>query len=84
MDVELLVGASAEFERVVGEYPADGWGLRTPCAVDARELVEHVEEGNWFAVAVLGGASAVGAGAAFGGVWPLSVMESRAWAFWCC
>ncbi|MFC9688628.1 alpha/beta fold hydrolase [Kribbella sp. NPDC056951] len=57
MDVELLVAASAEFERVVGELPEGVWGLPTPCEVDVRELVEHVVEGNRFAAAVLTGMS---------------------------
>ncbi|MFK4085418.1 maleylpyruvate isomerase family mycothiol-dependent enzyme [Kribbella sp. NPDC020789] len=80
MDVELLVGASAEFERVVAELPGGSWGLPTVCEVSVRELVEHVVEGNRFAVAVLAGASAAQAWAAvraqeFG---PVAVPESAA------
>ncbi|MET7283891.1 maleylpyruvate isomerase family mycothiol-dependent enzyme [Kribbella sp. NPDC005582] len=64
MDVELLAAASAEFERVVRGLPEEAWGLPTPCEVDVRELVEHVVQGNQFAVAVLAGASAAEAWAA--------------------
>lgn len=58
MDVELLIAASTEFERVVLELPKEVWQLPTPCEVNVRELVEHVVEGNRFAVAVLAGLSA--------------------------
>ncbi|WP_405058764.1 TIGR03086 family metal-binding protein [Kribbella sp. NBC_01505] len=58
MDVELLVAASAEFERVVQELPDESWHLPTPCEVDVHELVEHVVGGNRFAVAALSGVSA--------------------------
>ncbi|GAB3923948.1 hypothetical protein GCM10029976_014940 [Kribbella albertanoniae] len=58
MNVELLVAASAEFERVVQELPDESWHLPTPCEVDVHELVEHVVGGNRFAVAALSGVSA--------------------------
>jgi uncharacterized protein (TIGR03086 family) len=64
MDVELLAAASAEFERVVTALPDNSWQLPTPCEVSVRELVEHVVEGNRFAVAVLAGAGAAEAWAA--------------------
>ncbi|TDD57823.1 maleylpyruvate isomerase family mycothiol-dependent enzyme [Kribbella antibiotica] len=78
--MELLVAASAEFERVVTELPEGSWELPTPCEVSVRELVEHVVEGNRFAVAVLAGASATAAWGAvraqkFG---PDAVQESAA------
>jgi uncharacterized protein (TIGR03086 family) len=76
MDVELLAAASAEFERVVRGLPENVWGLPTPCEVDVRELVEHVVQGNRFAVAVLGGASAAEAWAAVRGAEPGDTQES--------
>jgi len=51
----------------VRELPKEAWGLPTPCEVDVRELVEHVVQGNRFAVAVLAGASAAEAWAAVRG-----------------
>lgn len=78
MDVELLAAATAEFERVARGLPEEAWGLPTPCEVDVRELVEHVVEGNRFAVAVLGGASAAEAWAAVRGERSGDIKESAA------
>ena len=50
-DVELIDAASAEFERVVRQLPADSWERPTPSDVSVRELVEHVVVGNRITVA---------------------------------
>jgi uncharacterized protein (TIGR03086 family) len=53
--VELIDAASAEFERVVRQLPADSWGRPTPSDVSVRELVEHVVTGNQFTALLLAG-----------------------------
>ena len=54
-DVELIEAASAEFERVVRQLPADSWDRPTPSGFSVRELIEHVVVGNRFTVLVLAG-----------------------------
>ena len=53
--MELIDGASAEFERVVRRLPDDAWGRPTPCEMTVRELVEHVVVGNRFTAELLAG-----------------------------
>jgi hypothetical protein len=53
--VELIVAASAEFERVVRQLPADLWDRPTPSTFSVRELVEHVVVGNRFTALLLAG-----------------------------
>jgi uncharacterized protein (TIGR03086 family) len=53
--VELIVAASAEFERVVRQLPADSWERPTPSDVSVRELIEHVVVGNRFTSLLLAG-----------------------------
>lgn len=55
--MELIDAASAEFERVVRELPADCWSKPTPSEVSVRELVEHVVVGNRFSALILSGVS---------------------------
>ncbi len=38
-DVDLIEAASAEFERVVRQLPADSWDWPTPSEVSVRELI---------------------------------------------
>src|SRR5919197_2796930 len=54
-DVELIDAASAEFERVVRQLPADSWDRPTPSQLSVRELVEHVVGGNRFTALLLAG-----------------------------
>jgi uncharacterized protein (TIGR03086 family) len=54
-DVELIDAASAEFERVVRQLPADAWDRPTPSEVSVRELIEHVVVGNRFTALLLAG-----------------------------
>ena len=51
----LIDAASAEFERVVRQLPAEAWDLPTPSEVSVRELVEHVVVGNRFTALLLAG-----------------------------
>jgi len=51
----LIVAASAEFERVVRQLPADSWDRPTPSKFSVRELVEHVVVGNRFTALLLAG-----------------------------
>ena len=44
--VELILAASAEFERVVRQLPVDSWDLPTPSQISVLDLVEHVVVGN--------------------------------------
>lgn len=53
--VELIDAASAEFERVVRQLPADSWDSSTPSAISVRELIEHVVVGNRFTALLLAG-----------------------------
>jgi uncharacterized protein (TIGR03086 family) len=53
--VELIDAASAEFERVVRQLPADSWERPTPSDISVRELVEHVVFGNRFTALLLAG-----------------------------
>jgi uncharacterized protein (TIGR03086 family) len=53
--VELIDAASAEFERVVRQLPADSWDRPTPSQLSVRELVEHVVVGNRFTALLLAG-----------------------------
>ena len=54
-DVELIDAASAQFERVVRQLPADCWEWPTPSQMSVRELVEHVVVGNRFTALLLSG-----------------------------
>ena len=51
----LIVAASAEFEQVVRQLPADSWDRPTPSNISARELVQHVVVGNRFTALLLAG-----------------------------
>lgn len=53
--MKLIDAASAEFERVVRQLPADAWDRPTPSEISVRELVEHVVVGNRFTVLLLDG-----------------------------
>jgi uncharacterized protein (TIGR03086 family) len=53
--VDLIEAASAEFERVVRQLPADSWARPTPSEITVRELVEHVVVGNRFTALLLAG-----------------------------
>ena len=53
--MELIDGASAEFERVVRQLPGDSWNRPTPSQISVRELVEHVVAGNRFTALLLAG-----------------------------
>jgi uncharacterized protein (TIGR03086 family) len=53
--VELIDAASAEFERVVRQLPADAWDRPTPSEFSVRELVEHVVVGNRLTALLLAG-----------------------------
>lgn len=53
--MELIDAASAEFERVVRQLPADSWDRPTPSEISVRELVEHVVVGNRFTALLLAG-----------------------------
>lgn len=53
--VELISAASAEFERVVRELPADSSEELTPSGISVRELIEHVVVGNRFTALLLAG-----------------------------
>ena len=53
--VDLIDAASAEFERVVRQLPADSWEWPTPSDVSVRALVEHVVVGNRFTALLLAG-----------------------------
>jgi len=53
--VELMVAASAEFERVVRRLPADSWECPTPSQLSVRALVDHVVVGNRFTALLLTG-----------------------------
>lgn len=53
----MIDGASAEFERVVRQLPADSWSRPTPSEFTVRELVEHVVVGNDFTALLLTGVS---------------------------
>ncbi|MDT2005030.1 TIGR03086 family protein [Rhodococcus opacus] len=52
---ELILAASAEFERVVRQLPVDSWDLPTPSQISVRDLVEHVVVGNRFTALLLAG-----------------------------
>ena len=54
-EVELILAASAEFERVVRQLPVDSWDLPTPSQISVRDLVEHVVVGNRFTALLLAG-----------------------------
>jgi uncharacterized protein (TIGR03086 family) len=54
-NVELIDAASAEFERVVRQLPADSWERPTPSQLSVRELIEHVVVGNRFTALLLAG-----------------------------
>lgn len=54
-DVELIDAASAEFERVVRQLPADSWRRPTPSDISVRELIEHVVAGNRVTALLLAG-----------------------------
>jgi uncharacterized protein (TIGR03086 family) len=54
-NVALIDAASAEFERVVRQLPADSWQRPTPSEVSVRELIEHVVVGNRFTTLLLAG-----------------------------
>jgi hypothetical protein len=54
-DVELIEAASAEFERVVRQLPADAWDRPTPSEISVREVIEHVVVGNRFTALLLAG-----------------------------
>lgn len=51
----LIDQASAEFERVVRQLPADSWDWPTPSEISVRDLVEHVVVGNRFTSMLLAG-----------------------------
>lgn len=51
----MIDAASAEFERVVRQLPADSWDRPTPSEISVRELIEHVVVGNRFTVLLLDG-----------------------------
>ena len=51
----MIDAASAEFERVVRQLPADSWDRPTPSQLSVRELVEHVVVGNRFTALLLAG-----------------------------
>jgi uncharacterized protein (TIGR03086 family) len=53
--VELLDAASAEFERVVRQLPADAWDRPTPSEMSVRDLIQHVVVGNRFTALLLAG-----------------------------
>jgi uncharacterized protein (TIGR03086 family) len=53
--VALIDAASAEFERVVRQLPADSWDCVTPSEISVRQLVEHVVVGNSFTALLLAG-----------------------------
>jgi uncharacterized protein (TIGR03086 family) len=53
--VELIVAASAQFERVVRQLPADSWDRPTPSEIAVRALVEHVVVGNRLTALLLAG-----------------------------
>ena len=53
--MELIDAASAEFERVVRQLPAESWDHPTPCEMPVRELVQHVVVGNRFTALLLAG-----------------------------
>lgn len=53
--MELIDAASAEFERVVRQLPADSWDLPTPSEISVRELIDHVVVGNRFTAMLLAG-----------------------------
>jgi uncharacterized protein (TIGR03086 family) len=53
--VELIDAASAEFERVVRQLPADSWDRPTPSDVSVHELIQHVVVGNRFTALLLAG-----------------------------
>jgi uncharacterized protein (TIGR03086 family) len=53
--VELIDAASAEFERVVRQLPAEAWGRPTPSDLSVRDLIEHVVVGNRFTALLLAG-----------------------------
>jgi uncharacterized protein (TIGR03086 family) len=54
-NVELIEAASAEFERVVRQLPAESWELPTPSDISVRELIAHVVFGNRFTALLLAG-----------------------------
>ena len=51
----MIDAASAEFERVVRQLPADSWERPTPSDISVRELIEHVVFGNHFTALLLAG-----------------------------
>ncbi|WP_406097196.1 TIGR03086 family metal-binding protein [Streptomyces sp. NBC_01013] len=53
--MELIRAASAEFERVVRQLPADSSEQPTPSGISVRELIEHVVVGNRFTALLLAG-----------------------------
>lgn len=53
--MELISAASAEFERVVRQLPADSSEQPTPSGISVRELIEHVVVGNRFTALLLAG-----------------------------
>jgi uncharacterized protein (TIGR03086 family) len=59
MDVgDAFARAAAGFEQLVARLDAGDWDRPTVCEVTVRDLVSHVVAGNYFAVRLLGGASA--------------------------
>ena len=65
--VDLIDAASAEFERVVRQLPADSWDRPTPSEVSVHELIEHVVVGNRFTALLLAGVGRDAARAALSG-----------------
>jgi uncharacterized protein (TIGR03086 family) len=53
--VDLIDAASAEFERVVRQLPADSWDRPTPSQLSVREMVQHVVVGNRLTALLLAG-----------------------------
>src|SRR5271169_1544999 len=55
--------ALAATRTIVAGVPADAWGAPSPCeGWDARELLNHVVAGNWWAAALSSGATIEGVG----------------------
>jgi uncharacterized protein (TIGR03086 family) len=52
---KVIDAASAQFERVVRQLPADSWDRPTPSQISVRELVEHVVVGNRLTALLLTG-----------------------------
>lgn len=54
-NVDLIAAASAQFETVVRQLPADSWARPTPSDMTVRDVVEHVVVGNRFTALLLAG-----------------------------